>query len=236
MKYGIIIPCYNEEKNIVSLISKIKKSSNPQYIILIDDSIKSMKHILPKKGIVYIHRKKKLGRGSAVILGMKILIKKKIKIFIEMDADHSHNPYEIKKKLNIFNKKNLDLLIASRYEKKSKIIGWPFRRRLLSKLANYLALFLLKVPVSDFTNGFRIYSIRAVTRLLKSIKSNSSEFIILSEIIAELYYNNNLVYCVDTKFTDRKFGKSSIDFGLILRSFLGLIKIFLKYKKKINLT
>lgn len=233
MNYGIIIPCYNEEKNIVSLITKIKKSSNPKYIILIDDSKKSMKNILPKKQIIYIHRKEKLGRGSAVIHGMKILIKKKIKIFIEMDADHSHNPYEIRKKLKIFSEKNLDLLIASRYEKKSKIIGWPFKRRILSKLANYLALFLLKIPVSDFTNGFRIYSIRAVTRLLKSIKNNSSEFIILSEIIAELYYNNYLVYCVDTKFTERKFGRSSVDLGLILRSFLGLLMIFLKYKKKL---
>jgi dolichol-phosphate mannosyltransferase len=192
-----------------------------------------MKNILPKKQIIYVHRKEKLGRGSAVIHGMKILIKKKIKIFIEMDADHSHNPYEIRKKLKIFSEKNLDLLIASRYEKKSKIIGWPFKRRILSKLANYLALFLLKIPVSDFTNGFRIYSIRAVTRLLKSIKNNSSEFIILSEIIAELYYNNYLVYCVDTKFTERKFGRSSVDLGLILRSFLGLLMIFLKYKKKL---
>ena len=159
MNFGIIIPCYNEERNIVSLISKIKKSSNPKYIIIIDDSKKSMLHILPKERVIYIHRKKKLGRGSAVIHGMKILIKKKIKIFIEMDADHSHNPYEIRKKLKIFSEKNLDLLIASRYEKKSKIIGWPIKRRILSKLANYLALFLLKIPVSDFTHGFWIYSI-----------------------------------------------------------------------------
>lgn len=235
MNYGIIIPCYNEEKNIVSLITKIKKSSSPKYIVLIDDSKKTMEDLILKKKVIYIHRKKKLGRGSAVILGMKILMKKKIKIFIEMDADHSHNPYEIKKNIKIFNKKNLDLLIASRYEKKSKIIGWSFKRRLLSKLANYLAIFLLKVPVSDFTNGFRIYSLRSVKRLLENTKYSSNEFIILSEIIVELYYNNYLVDCVETRFIERKFGRSSVDFSLIFRSFIGLLAIFLKYKKKINM-
>lgn len=118
MNFGIIIPTYNEEKNIISLVDNIRRSSTPKFIIIIDDSKKSMKSYLLKKNIIYIHRKKKLGRGSAVILGMKILIKKKLETFIEMDADHSHSPFEIKKNLFIFNKKNLDLLIASRYEKK----------------------------------------------------------------------------------------------------------------------
>ena len=59
INFGIIIPCYNEEKNIVSLISKIKKSSKPKFVVLIDDSKKSMKSYLPKKNIIYIHRKKK---------------------------------------------------------------------------------------------------------------------------------------------------------------------------------
>jgi dolichol-phosphate mannosyltransferase len=233
MNYGIIIPCYNEEKNIVSLITKIKKSSNPKYIILIDDSKKSMKNILPKKQIIYVHRKKKLGRGSAVIHGMKILIKKKIKIFIEMDADHSHNPYEIRKKLKIFSEKNLDLLIASRYEKKSQIIGWPLRRRILSRLANLLAKFFLKVPINDYTNGFRIYSRRSVLRVIKNFKKTTDEFIILSEIVAELYYANYIIDSIDTKFVDRKFGKSSVNFNLLIKSLFGLLLIFFKYRRKI---
>jgi dolichol-phosphate mannosyltransferase len=232
INFGIIIPCYNEEKNIVSLISKIKKSSKPKFVVLIDDSKKSMKSYLPKKNIIYIHRKKKLGRGSAVILGMKILIKKRIKIFIEMDADHSHNPFEIKKKLNIFNRKKLDLLIFSRYEKKSQIIGWPLRRRILSKLANFLAKFLLKVPINDYTNGFRIYSKRAVLKVIKNCKETKSEFIALSAIVAELYYNNYLIGSSETRFVDRKFGKSSVNLNLLIRSFCGLLLIFFKYRKK----
>ena len=78
MNFGIIIPTYNEEKNIVSLVDNIRRSSTPKYIIIIDDSKKSMKSCLLKKNIIYIHRKKKLGIGSAVILGMKVIKKKKL--------------------------------------------------------------------------------------------------------------------------------------------------------------
>ena len=233
MNFGIIIPSYNEEKNILSLVKNIRKSSNPKFIVIIDDTKKSMQPYLPKRNIIYIHRKKKLGRGSAVILGMKILIKKKIKIFIEMDADHSHDPFEIKKNLNIFNKKKLDLLIASRYEKKSQIIGWPLRRRILSRLANLLAKFFLKVPINDYTNGFRIYSRRSVLRVIKNFKKTTDEFIILSEIVAELYYANYIIDSIDTKFVDRKFGKSSVNFNLLIKSLFGLLLIFFKYRRKI---
>jgi hypothetical protein len=60
-----------------------------------------------------------MGRGSAVLVGLKTLLyKKKIKYFIEMDADFSHSPNEINSNLKFFNKKKLDLLISSRYLKK----------------------------------------------------------------------------------------------------------------------
>ena len=59
MNFGIIIPTYNEEKNIISLVDNIRRSSTPKFIIIIDDSKKSMKSYLLKKNIIYINRKKK---------------------------------------------------------------------------------------------------------------------------------------------------------------------------------
>ena len=63
-----------------------------------------------------------------------------------MDADFSHNPNEIPINLNFFKKKKLDLLISSRYLKNSKILDWPLKRKILSKLSNLLIKFLLKIP------------------------------------------------------------------------------------------
>ena len=75
-----------------------------------------------------------------------------------MDADFSHNPNELKRNIKFFNKQKLDLLISSRYLKKSKIINWSLSRKVLSFLSNFLAELLLSANLTDYTNGYRIYS------------------------------------------------------------------------------
>jgi dolichol-phosphate mannosyltransferase len=226
MSIGIIIPCYNEEQNIFKLINYLKRTLKKNYtIIVIDDSSKNLK--INSSKVIYIHRKKKLGRGSAVLQGLKILLnKKKIKYFIEMDADFSHNPNEIPGNLNFFKKKKLDLLISSRYLKNSKILNWPLKRKILSKLSNLFIKFLLKIPVNDFSNGFRIYSKEAVKIIIKNCGKKDTNFIILSEIIMLIFYNNLRVSEVKTIFKNRIRGESTVNFVLLLKSLFNLIQIF----------
>jgi dolichol-phosphate mannosyltransferase len=226
MSIGIIIPCYNEEQNIFKLIKALKNKINRNYkIVIIDDSKKNLK--IKIKNVVYIHRKKKLGRGSAVLLGLKLLLNlKNIRYFIEMDADFSHNPNEINNNLKFFKENKLDLLISSRYLKKSKILNWPIKRRVLSKLSNILIKFLLKIPVNDFSNGFRIYSRRAVKKVLQKCGKKDSNFIILSEIIMVLFTNNFKISEIKTVFKNRVRGESSINLTLILKSLCNLFQIY----------
>lgn len=233
MSIGIVIPCYNEEKNIFKLIKQLKiKIKKDCKIIVIDDSKKNLKIKIRK--ILYIHRKKKMGRGSAVLQGLKILLnKKKIKYFIEMDADFSHSPNEINNNLKYFDKKKLDLLISSRYLKKSKILNWSITRRILSKLSNILIRFLLKIPVNDFSNGFRVYSRRAVNKIVQKCGRTDSNFIILSEIIMFLYYSNFKISEIKTTFRNRVRGESSVNLCLILKSLYNLFEIFYLNKKLI---
>ena len=106
-----------------------------------------------------------------------------------MDADLSHDANEIPNNLKIFNEKKLDLLISSRYLSQSKIIDWNIKRKIFSKLSNLLA-FVLDVPVTDYTNGFRIYSSKSAEQVVKNCGNIGDGFIILSEILVELYFNN----------------------------------------------
>ena len=233
MSIGIVIPCYNEEKNILKLIKQLKKKIKKDHrIVIIDDSKNNLK--IKIKKVLYIHRKKKLGRGSAVLVGLKNLLnKKKIKYFIEMDADFSHSPNEINSNLKFFNEKKLDLLISSRYLKKSKILNWSITRRILSRLSNILIRFLLKIPVNDFSNGFRIYSRRAVNKIIQKCGKTDSNFIILSEIIMFLYYSNFKILETKTTFRNRVRGESSVNLCLILKSLYNLFQIFYLNKKLI---
>ena len=233
MSIGIVIPCYNEEKNILKLIKQLKnKIKKDHRIVIIDDSKNNLK--IKIKKVLYIHRKKKLGRGSAVLVGLKTLLyEKKIKYFIEMDADFSNSPNEINSNLKFFNKKKLDLLISSRYLKKSKILNWPITRRILSRLSNILIRFLLKIPVNDFSNGFRIYSRRAVNKIIQKCGKTDSNFIILSEIIMFLYYRNFKILETKKTFRNRVRGESSVNLCLILKSLYNLFQIFYLNKKLI---
>jgi dolichol-phosphate mannosyltransferase len=226
MSIGIVIPCYNEEENIFKLIKSLKnKIKRNCKIVIIDDSRKNLN--IKLKNIIYIHRKKKLGRGSAVLLGLKLLLnQKKISHFIEMDADFSHNPNEINKNLKFFNENKLDLLISSRYLRKSQILNWPLKRRILSKLSNMLIKFLLKIPMNDFSNGFRIYSREAVNKIVKTCGKKDSNFIILSEIIVVLYRGNYKISETKTIFKNRVRGESSVNLALLLKSLYNLVQIF----------
>ena len=236
---GIVIPTFNEENNIVKLIKTIKSKFKDSLIVIVDDSLHKKIWNLIKKNklkVSYIYRGKKLGRGSAVRVGLQKLLKnKKIKFFVEMDDDFSHNPAELSKNINYFYKNSLDLLIGSRYLKKSKIINWSLSRRIFSFLANYLARNLLKIQISDFTNGYRIYSKNSVKKIIKNCGKVGGGFIMLSEILVELHINNFKIREIESIFVNRERGESSVNLKLILVSLLGLIKLYFNKKKRINL-
>ena len=229
---GIVIPAYKEAENILSLIKKIRKQINC-LIIIVDDSpdLKTKKVIFDSKikNLRYYNRGKKDGRGSAVIFGFKKLIKisANLNCFIEMDADLSHSPTELKRNISFFYANSLDLLIGSRYLNGSKIINWPRSRRILSKLSNLLAKILLGVPVSDYTNGFRFYSKSAVKTVISNCNKTGGGFIILSEIILILWKKNYKISEIKSIFRNRTRGESSVNLKLIIESLIGLCKLYL---------
>tara|TARA_B100002051_G_C16566476_1_gene550332 strand:+ start:203 stop:922 length:720 start_codon:yes stop_codon:yes gene_type:complete len=231
---AIIIPTYNEKENIFKLSKKLLKLHPNSIIFIIDDTKEyNLKDYFKKnKKINYFYRKNKKGRGSAVIEGLKLALKnKKINVFVEMDADFSHRPEELKTNLNLFNKKKLDLLISSRYKNNSKIYNWSVQRRIFSSLANFLAKIILNVGVTDYTNGFRIYSKKASKIITSKCGKIGDGFIVLSEILLQLKMNNLKISDTSSIFINRKRGESSVNFNLILQSFFGLIKLyFIKIK------
>ena len=229
MDISIIIPTFKEKENIKNLINLIKSEIEISRIIIVDDSpSEEIKNEIGNlKNVEYIYRGKKLGRGSAVIEGLNFSQENfNSEIFVEMDADLSHDPKELKENLKLFKKKNCDLLISSRYLNESKIINWSIQRKIFSFLANLLAKFVLKIPLTDYTNGYRIYSKDAVRHISKNCGNIGDGFIILSEILVELYYNNFQIIETSSKFVNRSRGESSVNLKLILQSFFGLLKLY----------
>ena len=162
--------------------------------------------------------------------------KKKFDLLIEMDADLSHKPSELKRNVGFFLKNNSDLLISSRYLKNSKIINWPISRKLFSYFSNFLAKIVLNIPVSDYTNGYRIYSKRAVNHCVSNCGKIGDGFIILSEILLSLYLHKFKINEIKSTFKNRIRGESSVSVGEIIKSIIGLVKLFflkINFRKKL---
>lgn len=239
MNKFIIIPCYHEYENINILLDEIAKCElNNLTVLIVDDSEESFEQNIKnqKFKVIYLSRKKKEGRGSAVLFGILYILKLNVDIdmIIEMDADMSHNPNELLHNIDYFKKNDLDMLISSRYRKDSKIINWTPMRKILSFLSNKLTKFLLEVPVSDYTNGYRIYSSKAANFVANNCGKIGDGYIVLSEILMQLYFNKFKVDEVGTIFVNRVKGTSNVTIKEVLVSLIGLIKIW-KIKKKLYL-
>jgi dolichol-phosphate mannosyltransferase len=232
-KIVFIIPSYNESQNLVNLISKIKKSFKNSYIVVVDDStgseknktLKALRTFEKDKKFNLISRKTKSGRGSAVMDGLKYaLLNKNIKYFFELDADLSHNPQEAVLFLNKMKASKSDLVIGSRYMKKSEIKKWARWRIIMSKNINIFLKYLLNLKLTDYTNGFRLYTRDAVIFLSKR-KFRSDGFILLSETAFYLKKNGYKISEVPISFTEREKGKSSMGNRELLNSLYNILII-----------
>jgi dolichol-phosphate mannosyltransferase len=227
---AIIIPTFNEAETIFRLVTTLLAAPFVQRIVIVDDSlddrtITPLKSLQNNPRLTIIHRQKKGGRGSAVMDGMRALASDNtIDYVIEMDADFSHQPQEIPALVDKIIATKAGLVVASRYLPGSRILNWPIKRRLFSKLSNQMARWVLKIPLSDYTNGFRIYP-HAVTQQLTQTPLLGPGFIALSDVLVRIFYNGWRVEEIPSHFHNRTRGESALCFKEITQALLGLFKI-----------
>jgi dolichol-phosphate mannosyltransferase len=227
---GIVVPTYKEAGNIAALLAEIRGQVPDAWIIVVDDTpdestVDAVAAVRDPK-VEAVHRSTKDGRGSAVLEGVRRLLPRDTDRIIEMDADFSHPPAQIPELLGLSRSRELDLVIASRYLPESRILNWPLSRRAFSKFANALARTLLRVPITDYTNGYRVYSHRAAEVIVETCGRLGRGFIPLSEILVNLYYRGFTVGETPTEFVNRARGESSVNLAEITNAARGLFLIY----------
>ncbi|MCX6729961.1 MAG: glycosyltransferase, partial [Candidatus Portnoybacteria bacterium] len=100
-KFLIIIPSYNENKNIIELIDALFLENLGADILVVDDSSDNTADLVKNRQIgenrlFLIKRPQKSGRGTAVLDGFKFGLSREYDFIAEMDADFSHDPHELK--------------------------------------------------------------------------------------------------------------------------------------------
>jgi len=229
--FSIVIPTYNESENILRLISEIEKNlptSDFTEIIVVDDNSpdgtgKLVEDCITKKGIKtkekkssrtknhilkVVHRTGKEGLIPAILDGVRQSSGTNVLI---MDADFSHPPEVIPKMMSELKRNPNSIVIGSRYIEGGKVVGWPARRKILSKGASTLARLGLNVKnVKDPMSG-----LFALPReLIQNISIATKGYKILLEILVK---NKEIpVIEVPYTFTDRQSGKSKMSYNVIV--------------------
>ena len=172
----IVLPSYNEEKNLVKILNKIE-SLNKKIklkVILVDDGSKDKTPELAKKkyGFKLIYLKHNINKGLSIALetGFKKIIKigSKKDIIISLDSDNTHPIDLIIKMVHKINNNN-DIVIASRFQKESKVKGVTFFRKLMSNCAKYIfKIFFPFKNLNDYTCNYRAYKFELIKKLLQN--------------------------------------------------------------------
>lgn len=241
---SIIIPCYNEARNIVPLVSEIKSFFSKEApslrweIIFVDDNSpdKTSKIILQEakedRRIRCIRRIGRRGLSSAVIEGM---LSSSSAIIAVMDGDLQHNPASLLKMFFHITEENADLVVASRYKKGGSNRGLSNKwRHFISYLSTNIVQKILSIALTDPMSGFFMLKREIVD--MHAGELHGKGFKILLDIIAvNLLAQKKGARAIKIEevpiiFRERFFGESKLDYKVI---FYFLLFIIVMIKKKL---
>jgi dolichol-phosphate mannosyltransferase len=230
---GVLLATYREALNIERLIVEIESIPIESQILVIDDSSSDgtadiVRNLQEKyHNILLLVRPGKFGLGTAITDGIRIFLalKNPPKQVITMDADYSHDPQDIPMLLSTM-KKGDGLVIGSRYCEGGRIVGWPFLRRVISRMANTLAISIARLKVGDCTSGFRCYSTEFLKTAINNLHSTTYEIQI--ETAKQAHLKGFGVKEVPVLFVNRKRGKSKLSASEIRFFFSYIFKIIRK--------
>ena len=237
-KLSIIVPTYNESQNIVRMLDSIAETLSPykgSEIIVVDDNspdgtaemAKSHAKIISTKKkirIEIISRNGKFGLSSAIVKGVQSATGD---FLVIMDGDFSHPPQVIPSIIQALQDSNYDIVIASRYVKGGSIIGWPFKRRLMSKGATKIARYGLGIDVKDPVSGFFAFR----RDIINGLKFDAIGYKMLLEILVKT--KGARVKEIPYTFTNRRIGTSKLDANVMFNYLRAVMRLY-RYGKSIR--
>jgi dolichol-phosphate mannosyltransferase len=213
MNLSIILPTYNESKNINKLIPEIREEFPEAEIIVVDDnSPDGTAKVAESLGAKVILRKNKEGIGAALIDGYNAASND---VIVSMDADCSIAVKDIHRLLEKL--KYNDLVVGSKYSKGSQAKGFESKRQMiLSYLGNKFFITLFQLPVDDVTLNFRAFTQKTLHKLKLDEKTN----VLLLQMLIEAKSKKIRIGQVPIIFSERNYGKSKTNLKILFPLYL----------------
>ncbi|MFH1898931.1 MAG: glycosyltransferase family 2 protein [Patescibacteria group bacterium] len=243
MKIVIVIPTYNEAKNIGRLIDVVGEEFKkmPQHsfsVLVIDDSSPdgTAKIVEEKsKQLSFVHllvRKEKNGLGVAYTHGFKYAMQELgADVLIEMDGDFQHDPKDIVRLVAEIDN-GYDYVIGSRFCKGGGIPRqWELKRRLFSKLGNLVSKIILGVKgVNDFTTGYKASRVKGFVDTIDLNNILSKGFAYKMDLLYKMHKAGAKIKEIPIQFGLRDEGSSKMEKNNLSDSLKVVLMLRLKDK------
>lgn len=205
-----IIPAYNEERTIKSIIKKTKAYVD-EVIVIDDNSSDNTAAIARKAGAKVISHILNRGVGLAQRTGFNYAFDKGYDCIVQLDADGQHDPKYISELLRYAKEGNYDIVIGSRFLNSSHK-HLPLSRKLGIQFYSFLTSLFGGIKVTDVTSGYRVYKSSALKKLTEILDKNWAIEQTLEAGVKGLKIGEYSV-----KMPMRKTGESQFDLETIFR-------------------
>ena len=221
-RFLVVVPTYNEKENIAALVPEILKVGDHVDVLVVDDNspdgtaqeVEKCKAVEPNR-VFLLSRPGKQGLAKAYLAGFRWGLERDYEFLIEMDADFSHRPIDLRKMVAADPQHKA--VVGSRYVEGGATANWGFIRKLISRGGSLYARLILGYPLRDWTGGFNRWQKDALTSLdLGSIQSDGYSFQI--ELKYRALRKGYGVHELPILFEDRRVGKSKMSSRILIEA------------------
>ena len=201
----IIIPAFNEERSLPSVISDIKRLDRNYSIIVINDgSTDKTREVIENLGVNVLNQPLNQGYGGAIQAGLKFANKNKFNTVVLLDADGQHNPKYLPMLLDKL--ASVDMVIGSRYIKPTNY-KTSFRRLIAIKYFSHLVYWIYKVRIHDPNSGYQVLNKKVIDFFSEY---HIQDFAEPPRIVSVLLNNKYKIREISVEMRPRISGNSSI--------------------------
>ena len=216
----VALPTYNERENLEAIAEAILQSLPEAALLVVDDNSPDGTGTLAdtmgarEPRLHVLHRGAKEGLGVAYRDAFRwALARDDTRAVVQMDADFSHDPADLPRLLAPL-MTGSDLVLGTRYMPGGGTIGWPLRRRLISRVGTTFARVMLFLPYRDLTGGFKAWR-RELLEAIRLREANASGYGFQIETTWWAHRRHAVVTQVPIVFRERVAGKSKMSGGIV---------------------
>ena len=212
----VVIPTYNEAENLEPIVVAVRDTlpAEHRFLIVDDSSPDGTGEIADRLAaesddLEVLHRSEKEGLGPAYLAGFAHALAAGAGRIVQMDADFSHDPADVKRLLETQEQSGADVVVGSRYVSGGGVVDWGPVRRFISRGGGTYAQAVLWVKVRDLTGGFKCWRRDALASIdLDAVESKGYAFQI--EMTYRAIRNGFRVVEMPILFRDRRVGDSKM--------------------------